>query len=134
MDESLRRFVWERAGGVCEYCHMPSTAHVSEFQVDHVIARKHGGATDAANLVLACFPCNAYKGPNIAGIDPLSREIVPLFNPRSQRWIEHFRFDGAEIVGLTPSARATIAVLAMNDSVRVLLRASLIEEGLFAVE
>jgi hypothetical protein len=129
MDEPLRSLVWDRANHACEYCRLPHRLHPLPFQIDHVIAEKHHGPTVASNLALSCFWCNVHKGPNIAGIDPETRQIVPLFHPRNDRWNEHFRWDGPLLVGLTPSGRATIDVLDMNHPVRVALRESLIAEG-----
>lgn len=54
------------------------------FSVDHIVARQHGGPTVLENLALACLHCNRHKGPNIAGTDPSTGEIVRLFHPR---WI-----------------------------------------------
>jgi hypothetical protein len=104
---------------------------VLTFEVDHVIARKHGGPTVAGNLALTCFFCNSYKGPNIAGIDPRSRKIVRLFHPRRHKWNRHFRWDGPTLVGRTPEGRATIAVLNINDPESVAIRMALIDAGLF---
>ncbi len=102
------------------------------FEIDHIIARKHGGATAEDNLALACFYCNSAKGPNVAGFDPDSGQLVPLFNPRRQSWPRHFRWDGPRLVGRTRTGRATIAVLAVNDSAFVLLREALIVAGHFS--
>ncbi len=92
------------------------------FHVEHVIATQHGGADDVDNYAWACHRCNAYKGTNLSSVDAESGSIVPLFNPRGDSWEETFRFNGAEIVGLTPSGRATVKLLAFNDSYRVELR------------
>jgi hypothetical protein len=77
------------------------------------------------------FLCNSYKGPNIAGIDPVSRSIVPLFHPRRHKWARHFRWDGPILVGRTPIGRATVAVLEINEPYRVAARRLLIDEGVF---
>jgi hypothetical protein len=71
----------------------------SPFEIDHVIAQKHGGATVDSNLALACFYCNSAKGPNVAGIDPESGLIVRLFHPRTDRWTDHFRMEEDLMVG-----------------------------------
>jgi hypothetical protein len=63
---------------------------------------------------MACFHCYRYKGPNIASLDPVSGELVRLFHPTSDIRADHFRPDGARLLGLTPIRRATIHVLAMN--------------------
>jgi len=97
--------------------------------VDHLIAKKHEGLTVLENLVFACFLCNSYKGDNLSGIDPQSARIVRLFNPRRDAWTWHFLWNGPTLVGLTPNGRATIAVLRINRPDAVLLRRSLLEEG-----
>ena len=129
MDAQLREEVWRRASGRCEYCHFPSDCAELDFQIDHVIARKHGGSTESANLALACFYCNSHKGPNIAGVDPVSQEIVTLFHPRRDSWLKHFRWHGPLLEGCTPSGRATIAVLRINDTEAIAVREALVAEG-----
>jgi hypothetical protein len=131
MDRSLERLVWERAGGCCEYCRMPHEYDNAPFEIDHVIAASHGGPTRAANLCLACFSCNSFKGPNLAGIDRKSKKVVPLFNPRRHSWRRHFRWDGAILVGRTPAGRATVATLRINLDHRIAHRQALIDEGVF---
>jgi hypothetical protein len=131
MDDALVRLVWQRAGHRCEYCQLPQACSVLTFEIDHVIACKHGGPTVAGNLALTCFYCNSYKGPNIAGIDPRSGKIVPLFHPRRHKWGRHFRWDGPSLVGRTPVGRATVVVLNINDPQAVATRAELINAGLF---
>ncbi len=134
MDRSLAQEVRERAGHACEYCRMPQTCYPTvPFPIDHVISRQHGGGTTLDNLALSCLHDNTHKGPNIAGIDPLTRRITRLFNPRGDRWQRHFNWKGALLVGKTPVGRTTIAVLAINHPDAVAVRESLIEEGLFIV-
>ena len=87
--------------------------------------------TSADNLALSCYNDNAYKGPNIAGIDLVTGQLMRLFNPRQDDWNEHFSWLGPELVGRTAVGRVTIAVLNMNDPLRVELRQSLIDEGVF---
>jgi hypothetical protein len=130
MDPKLREAVRTRAKGRCEYCHLPLTHSLLPFEVEHILATKHGGETVLENLALACRYCNSYKGPNIAGVDPTSRNVVPLFNPRRELWREHFRWDGPKLVGLTPAARATIAVLRINHPEMLAVRESLLAEKL----
>jgi hypothetical protein len=131
MDAGLSNEVRRRAGNRCEYCRMPQDAHVRSFAVDHVIARQHGGKTDADNLALACLRCNSHKGPNVAGLDPASGAITRLFHPRQDQWEDHFQWQGPLLAGLTDVGRTTIEVLTMNHPDYVALRESLIEEGVF---
>ena len=100
------------------------------FHLDHVIARQHLDAEpDVSKLALACDRCNFYKGTNLSSVDPITEEIVPVFNPRKDSWLFHFRKDGVRVVGLTPSGRATVRLLQMNAKHRVELRRRLIERG-----
>src|SRR6476620_449324 len=108
MDAVLRNAIWDRAGAKCEYCRMPQELDRLGFEIDHVIPEKHGGLTVLGNLALACFFCNRYKGPNIAGLDPVSRVLTPLFDPRTQIWSEHFLWNGIDLQGRTPQGRVTI--------------------------
>jgi HNH endonuclease len=132
MRRELEDLVWQRAGNRCEYCQLavqsiPDLA----FEIDHVIAKKHRGLTRAGNLCLACFACNNHKQANIAGIDPATKKLTPLFHPRRHKWAKHFRWDGPILVGLTPIGRVTVIVLEINLDYRVDLRQSLIDEGVF---
>jgi hypothetical protein len=54
---------------------------------------------------------------------------VRLFDPRRDRWVEHFRFRGTSIEGLTPTVRATVYLIAMNDGRQMELRSELIARG-----
>src|SRR5580693_1365255 len=101
---SLRIAARERAAACCEYCGIPETGTFFAHEADHVIAVQHGGQTTLENLALACIQCNRLKGPNIASIDPQTKRIVPLFNPRTDHWAEHFRAEGGQIIQLTPVA------------------------------
>jgi 5-methylcytosine-specific restriction endonuclease McrA len=98
----LRRLVWQRAHSRCEYCRIPSHCDILPFTVDHVIALKHHGATEADNLALACAVCNSYKLDNLSGVDPLTNSIVTLFHPRKDCWEDHFVWSSAILVGVTP--------------------------------
>jgi hypothetical protein len=125
------RRVWQRAESRCEYCHLPASVYPLPFHIDHIIARQHGGATIIDNLALACLHCNRHKGPNIAGHDAATGDLVRLFHPRQDRWSDHFAWSGAELIGRTPIGRITIHVLAVNDPDFVAVRQVLIEEQTF---
>jgi hypothetical protein len=131
MDAALVQQVWERAGHCCEYCLMPQVYSRRPFEIDHIIARKHHGATTADNLALSCYDCNSHKGPNIAGFDLLTRKVTPLLHPRRHQWAAHFRLQGGVIIGRSAIGRATISVLDMNNLFRVRLRERLIAGGVY---
>jgi hypothetical protein len=133
LNPQLIRRVWQRASARCEYCQLPAAVHPAPFQIDHIIARQHGGKNEENNLALACIHCNRFKGPNIAGLDPETGELVRLFHPRTDTWADHFVWDGPELKGRTEMGRVTIAVLFINDPEVIALRRALQEEGVFGV-
>jgi hypothetical protein len=111
-----------RAGNRCEYCRLSQLGQEAAFHIDHVAPRVSGGPTVADNLALACVSCSLRKWAKRTATDPDSGEEVPLFNPRTQTWVEHFRWEGQRVVPLTPTARATLAALAMNRAVILAIR------------
>ncbi len=132
MSPELRQQVRERAGGHCEYCHLPDKLELAgPFHIEHVIARQHRGTDVLSNLAWACSRCNRHKGTNLSGVDPDSDEVVPLFNPRREHWPEHFEVVGVIIRGRSPAGRTTAWLLQMNAERRVELRAELISQGLW---
>ena len=127
----IRTAVVLRAKGRCEYCGIPGSAVLFGHEVDHIIAEQHQGKTALTNLALACFHCNRNKGPNIASVDPNSGEIVRLFNPRVDRWSEHFQLQAATLIGLTAIGRASALLHKLNSPQRLQARLRLIESGLW---
>jgi hypothetical protein len=88
---------------------------------------------DLANMALACPHCNARKWAHIDGEDPVSEQWVALFNPRTQRWDEHFQWSVQrpfEIVGISAHGRATVARLQMNHPDLVSIRRLLAVVGI----
>jgi len=128
MDAELRELVRARAGDCCEYCRLPHATQLLPFHVEHIIAKQHGGGDDAENLAWSCDRYNAYKGPNLASVDPDTRKIVALFHPRRDVWQDHFTIQGAQIKGVSPTGRATMRLLQMNAKRRVEIRHELLEE------
>jgi hypothetical protein len=131
MDKLLDQIVRMRAGNRCEYCLIPQSEREFRFQIDHVIARQHGGTTASENLALCCSRCNLHKGPNLAGIDITTGQMVRLFNPRTDVWADHFQWQNVMVVGVTDIGRATITVLKMNDVLDLAARFDLQERRLF---
>jgi hypothetical protein len=130
MDAAIRALVRERAGGRCEYCRLHEVeTDFFAFHVEHVIAKKHGGTDDPETLCYACPECNWAKGPNLAGM--LEESMYPLFNPRTQNWQRHFRWDRTTLVGKTKTGIVTVQVLNINEASRVMLRENLLFEGRF---
>jgi hypothetical protein len=129
VNESLRRFVAERAAYRCEYCLLHEDDSYSPHQIDHIVSRKHGGSSDPGNLAYACIRCNAWKGSDIGTVDPRSGALVSFFHPRRQRWDDHFLLRGAIIEPLTPEGVATARLLKLNLDKRVVERRLLTAAG-----
>lgn len=130
MDAAIRELVRRRADNRCEYCRLKQEyLPFSSFQVEHIVARKHGGDDNPTNLALACDRCNSHKGANLTGVDPETEQIVALFNPRQQAWDDHFGLSDVTIVGLTAVGRTTVRVLNVNEEHRIRLRAVLKRYG-----
>jgi hypothetical protein len=111
-----KRLVMERAQKRCEYCQCRSDYATETFAIEHVIPVSRGGNDEVTNLALSCSGCNNRKYNKLEAVDPASGGLVPLFNPRLQRWEEHFVWskDYTQIIGLTATGRATIVALQMN--------------------
>ena len=124
----LRRLVIARACECCEYCLIHGDDRPETHPIDHVIALRHGGLTAAENLALACAICNNLKGTDLSAIDPRTGMIVPLFNPRMQKWNDHFELAGAEVIGRTATGRATVALLQLDSHERLSYRRDLVAE------
>lgn len=109
----IRRLVRERARLYCEYCHTCEENSGQTLHVDH-IDPAGGDALD--NLCLSCWNCNTSKSDATAAPDPQTGELVPLFNPRTQTWLAHFRWidNGSQIEGITAIGRATAIRFKMN--------------------
>ena len=114
----LRRLVTDRAKGLCEYCLIHEADTYFGCQVEHILSEKHGGGTDADNLAYACVLCNRYKGSDIGSVTQGSGIFTRFFNPRTDRWSEHFRLEEWTVLPLTPIGEVTARILQLNDSDR----------------
>lgn len=125
MNERTKARVRERAANRCEYCQLDQDdSPLAALHLEHIIPKAHGGTDNFDNLALACIDCNLHKGPNLTGIDPQSRKLIPLFHPRRDSWDDHFKWRGIYIMGKTAIGRATIRVLHMNSEEQLSLRSS----------
>lgn len=80
-------------------------------------------------MALACVFCNRYKGSDIASLIPETDELIRFYNPRINRWQEHFRLNGIIIEPLTEIGEATIRILQMNHEDQILEREVLSRRG-----
>jgi hypothetical protein len=111
-----KRAVAERACGRCEYCLSPAAYSSDPFAVEHIQPLVEGGPTRLSNLAYSCQGCNNLKYTHTTAVDPTTGERVPLYHPRKQRWHDHFAWsvDLLQLVGRTPTGRATVAQLQLN--------------------
>ena len=125
---ATRRQVLERARDCCEYCLCQRRFSSTPFSIEHLVPRSQGGSSEAANLALSCQGCNNYKFTHITAIDPVSMDEVPLFNPRTDIWCDHFSWaeNFSELVGLSARGRGTISLLRLNRPEIVALRRILV--------
>lgn len=130
VNAELRRTIVARADRLCEYCLIHEADTWLGCQVDHVISEKHGGETSAENLAYACVYCNRSKGTDLGSI---SKEggLVRFFNPRVDRWRDHFFITSPRIEGITEIGEVTVRVLNLNSVERLLEREALIIAGRF---
>jgi hypothetical protein len=132
---ALRRVVRERTNNCCEYCRIAQGSATINFPIDHVIAEKHGGKTESSNLCLSCYSCNSYKGSDVGSIDWSSgQQFVPLYNPRQQKWDDHFTLDGPRIQPRTNTGQVTSSLLRFNTPERIEERELLISIGEYPCE
>lgn len=118
----LRRLVIQRARNRCEYCGLSQAGQAATFHIDHIVPLSEAGETALDNLALACVTCSLSKGARQTGIDPQTGTISSIYNPRSQVWSEHFRWENTKLVGLTPIGRATTEALRLNRPVLLAIR------------
>ncbi|MCW5933624.1 MAG: HNH endonuclease [Fimbriimonadia bacterium] len=131
ISEALRESVRKSANHRCGYCLSPQQYVMSRLEIEHIIPRSKGGSNDETNLWLSCSLCNRFKGAQTTAIDPQSGKEVPLFNPRFQSWREHFQWEanGTVIEGLTPTGRATVVALQLNNELAIEVRRNWILAG-----
>lgn len=94
---SLRHLIVERAGNRCEYCSLSQIGQSAKFHIDHVIPIVEGGQSTEDNLALACVACSLHKAARLKAVDPDTEEQAFIYNPRTQVWTDHFRWDGVRV-------------------------------------
>ena len=127
----LRRLVVAQAEELCEYCLIAEEDTFFGCEADHIISEKHGGSTSEDNLALACVFCNQAKGSDVGSIHWETNAFVRFFNPRTDRWADHFELVDSEIKSTSPIGQVTEQILAFNSGERILERKSLQRMGRF---
>lgn len=113
---ATREQVEKRAKNLCEYCLCPQDHSPQSFSLEHVFPKVKGGGNELENLALSCQACNNSKYTKTEALDPFNQQKVPLYNPRKDVWKEHFAWneDFTEIIGISPTGRATVKALKLN--------------------
>lgn len=122
-----------RAGHRCEYCRAPEAVINFPFEVEHIVPESRGGVDTESNSALACRSCNLHKAAHVSARDSESQLVVRLFQPREDRWEEHFQFNFkiGTITGLTAIGRATVTRLDMNSKPQMAARRQWARLGFF---
>ena len=131
ISERVRARVRVQAKNQCGYCRSLQKYVLGILEIEHIIPRALGGTDDEENLWLACRLCNAFKGIQSHGRDPITNRKIKLFNPRQQKWSRHFAWteDRTHIVGLTACGRATVAAFQLNNIYAVAVRQAWVSAG-----
>lgn len=120
----IRQSVRDHASSCCEYCFSQWKYCPDPLSVEHIIPRIRGGANDEANLALSRQGCNGREHVAVSAIDPVTEREMPLYHPRQDVWSDHFAWSAGftEIIGKTPTGRATVERLQLNRESLVNLR------------
>jgi hypothetical protein len=116
LSQKIRGYIAQRAHFRCEYCQSRSDCACESFEAEHILPLSADGSNDLANLAFTCRGCNSRKSDRTEAVDPLARQAASLFHPRNDLWMEHFAWDETylQVVGLSPSGRATVTALQLN--------------------
>ena len=129
VSSTLRALVARRASYLCEYCLIHEEDTWFGCQVDHIVSRKHGGASVADNLAYACGFCNRFKGSDLGSISEISGQLTPFFNPRIAHWADNFVLRGSLILPISAAGEVTVRIFGFNSEEQVLERQALIVKG-----
>jgi hypothetical protein len=129
--DHIRARIRTQAGDRCGYCRSHQSLVLGLLEIEHIIPTARGGDDGEDNLWLACRLCNSYKGVQTHGTDPATGRRIRLFNPRRQRWAQHFGWstDGVSVLGRTSTGRATVDALQLNNAIAVQVRRAWITAG-----
>ena len=133
---ALQKKIRGQARFRCGYCLTSETLIGMKMEFEHLAPIAAGGETREENLWLACRRCNEFKGIQTHTFNPETGANIPLFNPRTQKWNEHFQWsaNGTEILDISPIGRATIIALKLNNEIILVSRRLWVSVGWFPPE
>jgi HNH endonuclease len=127
----LREEVKLRANKCCEYCKSQDKYSPTAFTIDHITPESLDGTSDFENLAYACFLCNRLKSNKLKSFDAITEKWIPLYNPRTEVWDEHFAWseDATNLLGITTIGRCMVKELKLNRDKLIEYRKCLILFG-----
>ena len=131
ISDEAKRMVAKRAGYRCEYCRLPERDSLLKFHVEHIRSSKHGGSDDTENLAYSCPDCNCYKGTDLGTYLDENETFTRFFNPRKDKWPDHFKVLEGVLYAQTDVGEATIRIFQINSLDRVEIRQLLSDEDLY---
>jgi 5-methylcytosine-specific restriction endonuclease McrA len=119
------------SGRKCEYCLCLIDFIPDPYTIEHIIPIAKGGTNEVDNLAIACFGCNLFKQNKTTLFDIVTEQEVRLFNPRKNKWNEHFSWNDnfTEIIGTTAIGRVTVNQLKLNRTGLINIRKLLVLYG-----
>ncbi|MGL6344489.1 MAG: HNH endonuclease [Waterburya sp.] len=131
ISEALKKQIRTEAANRCGYCLSLQKYVLGVLEIEHIIPQAKGGTDEPSNLWLACRLCNSYKGVQTTALDPKTGKNTQLFNPRQQKWSQHFQWsnDGTQVEGKTAIGRATVNALQLNNFIAVTVREQWVQAG-----
>jgi 5-methylcytosine-specific restriction endonuclease McrA len=133
LSKKLKARVFQWGENRCSYCLLPQK-YIFGFTLhcEHIYPVEKGGTNAEENLCLACAWCNSAKSTTTEALDPVTETTARLYNPRKEKWTDHFEWDPIDLkvlCGKTPTGRATIIALDMNAYRCLEARAILMQVG-----
>lgn len=136
LPKNLDNEIRNEAKNRCGYCLGEQKYIFAWLEIEHIFPRSKGGKSDRENLWLACPFCNTFKGSQTVVSDPKTKRKVLIFNPRYQKWKNHFELDtdNATITGKTICGRATVTALKINNELALATRKNWVAVGWYPPE
>lgn len=131
--QSILKVLYEQlfkvADSRCDYCRTPQPYALELIPSEMTPPTDETVTFEKVHLL--CFYCNKFIQNHAKAFDPVTLTQVALFNPRKDKWYEHFTWstDYQQIVGLTPVGRATSLLLRLHDPYHMQLRQIGLKEG-----
>jgi hypothetical protein len=105
--------VFNKTGGRCHFCGA-KLRFDDNWQMDHIVQRKHGGADDVANYLPACATCNRLRwsrtGADLQFLLFIGYVAAPQMRQGETLGAKCPRMSGARTLSAAPERRSTCRV------------------------